>query len=44
MKWVWMDGIIYKDWVKYYLLKSRFDEWKGDLENFIVIYLNFEVV
>ncbi|KAK3369788.1 hypothetical protein B0T24DRAFT_365877 [Lasiosphaeria ovina] len=42
MKWAWMDGITYKDWAKYHLLKSRFDEWQGDLENLIVTHPNLE--
>ncbi|KAK4225158.1 hypothetical protein QBC38DRAFT_269871 [Podospora fimiseda] len=40
MKWAWMDGVTYKDWAKYHLLKSRFDEWKGDLESLIVNHPN----
>ncbi|KAK3984573.1 hypothetical protein QBC44DRAFT_336796 [Cladorrhinum sp. PSN332] len=40
MKWAWMDGVTYKDWAKYHILKSRFDEWKGDLENLIVNHPN----
>jgi hypothetical protein len=36
MKWAWMDGINYRDWQKYHLLKDRFDEWHGDLEQLIV--------
>ncbi|KAK3903193.1 hypothetical protein C8A05DRAFT_14837 [Staphylotrichum tortipilum] len=42
MKWAWMDGVTYKDWAKYHLLKSRFDEWKGDLENHIVSHPSLE--
>ncbi|GAB1319834.1 Transcription factor hoxa13 [Madurella fahalii] len=42
MKWAWMDGVTYKDWAKYHLLKSRFDEWKGDLENHIVTHPSLE--
>ncbi|KAK0661665.1 hypothetical protein QBC41DRAFT_235619 [Cercophora samala] len=42
MKWAWTDGITYKDWAKYHLLKSRFDEWKGDLEKLIVTHPNLE--
>ncbi|KAK4188632.1 hypothetical protein QBC35DRAFT_451134 [Podospora australis] len=42
MKWAWTDGITYKDWAKYHLLKSRFDEWKGDLEQLIVTHPNLE--
>ncbi|KAL8349070.1 hypothetical protein RB601_002075 [Gaeumannomyces tritici] len=36
MKWAWMDGITYKDWAKYHLLKTRFDEWAQDLEKLVV--------
>ncbi|KAL1843545.1 hypothetical protein VTJ49DRAFT_1138 [Mycothermus thermophilus] len=36
MKWAWMDSVTYKDWAKYHLLKSRFDEWKVDLEKHVV--------
>ncbi|KAH8902456.1 hypothetical protein BR93DRAFT_887083 [Coniochaeta sp. PMI_546] len=36
MKWAWMDGITYRDWQKYHLLKDRFDEWHSDLEKLIV--------
>lgn len=42
MKWAWMDGITYKDWAKYHLLKGRFEEWKGDLENLIVTHPSLE--
>lgn len=35
MKWAWMDGVTYKDWAKYHLLKERFDEWEGDLKDLI---------
>lgn len=40
MKWAWTDGITYKDWAKYHLLKNRFDEWRGDLEQLIVTHPN----
>ena len=42
MKWAWMDGVTYKDWAKYHLLKSRFDEWKGDLENHVISHPSLE--
>jgi hypothetical protein len=42
MKWAWMDGVTYKDWAKYHLLKSRFDEWKGDLEKHVVSHPSLE--
>ena len=36
MKWAWMEGVTYKDWAKYHLLKNRFAEWESDLEQLIV--------
>jgi len=42
MKWAWMDGVTYKDWAKYHLLKTRFDEWKADLEKMIVTHPSLE--
>lgn len=36
MKWAWMDAVTYKDWAKYHLLRSRFDEWEKDLEKLVV--------
>lgn len=42
MKWAWTDGITYKDWAKYHLLKSRFDEWKGDLQNHVTSHPSLE--
>ncbi|KAK3368486.1 hypothetical protein B0H63DRAFT_528852 [Podospora didyma] len=42
MKWAWMDGVTYKDWAKYHVLKGRFDEWQGDLENLIVTHPSLE--
>lgn len=38
MKWAWMDGISYKDWAKYHLLRERFTEWEKDLEQMIVTH------
>lgn len=42
MKWAWMDGVTYKDWAKYHELKSRLEEWKGDLESLIVTHPGIE--
>ncbi|KAL2123575.1 hypothetical protein VTJ04DRAFT_4030 [Mycothermus thermophilus] len=42
MKWAWMDGVTYKDWAKFHLLKSRFDEWQGDLEKHVVNHPSLE--
>ncbi|KAM7189242.1 hypothetical protein V8F20_010246 [Naviculisporaceae sp. PSN 640] len=42
MKWAWMDGVTYKDWAKYHELKSRLEEWKGDLESLIVTHPSIE--
>lgn len=38
MKWAWMDGVTYKDWAKFHLLKERFEEWQGDFEKLIVTH------
>lgn len=35
MKWAWMEGVTYKDWKKYHLLKDRFAEWETDLKELI---------
>lgn len=35
MKWAWMDGVTYKDWKKYHLLKDKFNEWETDLKDLI---------
>lgn len=35
MKWAWMEGVTYKDWQKYHLLKDRFAEWETDLKDLI---------
>jgi len=42
MKWAWTDGVTYKDWAKFHLLKSRFEEWKDDLEKLIVSHPSLE--
>lgn len=42
MKWAWMDGVTYKDWAKYHLLKERFDEWQVDLKNLITNHPGLE--
>ncbi|KAH6629902.1 hypothetical protein B0J18DRAFT_462813 [Chaetomium sp. MPI-SDFR-AT-0129] len=42
MKWAWTDGITYKDWQKYHLLKSRFDEWKLDLQQHVTSHPTLE--
>ncbi|OJJ50539.1 hypothetical protein ASPZODRAFT_11404 [Penicilliopsis zonata CBS 506.65] len=28
MRWAWMDGVTYKDWARYYALKSDFEDWR----------------
>ncbi|KAH8898402.1 hypothetical protein GQ53DRAFT_636608 [Thozetella sp. PMI_491] len=38
MKWAWMEGVTYKDWAKYHLLKDRFDEWQEDIKQLIVTH------
>ncbi|KAK2604902.1 hypothetical protein N8I77_007794 [Diaporthe amygdali] len=42
MKWAWMDGVTYKDWAKYHLLKERFDEWQSELKNLITSHPGLE--
>lgn len=42
MKWAWMDGVTYKDWAQYHLLKERFDEWQVDLKNLITNHPGLE--
>ncbi|KFY47102.1 hypothetical protein V494_00170, partial [Pseudogymnoascus sp. VKM F-4513 (FW-928)] len=35
MRWAWTDGITHKDWAKYHALKSKFDEWRRDVEEVV---------
>jgi hypothetical protein len=42
MKWAWMDGVTYKDWAKYHLLRERFDEWQAELKNLITSHPGLE--
>jgi hypothetical protein len=35
MRWAWTDGITHKDWAKYHKLKSKFDEWRLDVEKIV---------
>lgn len=39
MRWAWMEGISYKDWENYHLLKKTFDEWRQEVE---AVALNHE--
>ncbi|KAF8861357.1 hypothetical protein BDZ45DRAFT_800082 [Acephala macrosclerotiorum] len=32
MRWAWIDGVTHKDWAKYHQLKTKFDEWRYDVE------------
>jgi hypothetical protein len=32
MRWAWLDGVTHKDWTKYHQLKTKFDEWRDDVE------------
>ncbi|KUJ19218.1 uncharacterized protein LY89DRAFT_484618 [Mollisia scopiformis] len=32
MRWAWIDGVTHKDWSKYHQLKTKFDEWRYDVE------------
>lgn len=42
MKWAWMEGVTYKDWAKYHLLKDRFDEWETDLKHLITSHAGLQ--
>ncbi|KAJ5207324.1 hypothetical protein N7491_002043 [Penicillium cf. griseofulvum] len=33
MRWAWMDGVTYKDWAKYYALKTQLEEWRNEIRN-----------
>lgn len=35
MRWAWTDGITHKDWAKYHKLKTKFDEWRLDVEKVV---------
>jgi len=35
MRWAWTDGITHKDWTKYHQLKTKFDEWRVDVEEVV---------
>lgn len=39
MRWAWMEGISYKDWENYHLLKKTFDQWRQEVE---AVVLNHE--
>jgi hypothetical protein len=32
MRWAWSEGITHKDWSKYHAMKTKFDEWRKDVE------------
>lgn len=32
MRWAWTEGITHKDWTKYHAMKTKFDEWRKDVE------------
>lgn len=42
MRWAWTDGITHKDWKKYHLLKTKFDEWRTDVENVLTEHPGLE--
>jgi len=35
MRWAWTDGITHRDWAKYHQLKTKFDEWRVDVEDVV---------
>lgn len=34
-RWAWTDGITHKDWKKYHAMKTKFDEWRNDVEEVV---------
>lgn len=35
MRWAWMEGVTYKDWSNYHLLKKTFDKWRNQVEEVV---------
>lgn len=42
MRWAWTDGITHKDWSKYHQLKTKFDEWRYDVEKVVTEHPGLE--
>ena len=42
MRWAWTDGITHKDWKKYHQLKTKFDEWRTDVEKVLTEHPGLE--
>jgi hypothetical protein len=42
MRWAWIDGVTHKDWAKYHQLKTKFDEWRYDVEKTAVEHPGLE--
>lgn len=42
MRWAWTDGITHKDWAKYHQLKTKFDEWRVDVEKVAIEHPGLE--
>ena len=42
MRWAWTDGITHKDWTKYHQLKTKFDEWRLDVEKVVTEHPGLE--
>lgn len=32
MRWAWLDGVTHRDWTKYHAMKTKFDDWRMDVE------------
>lgn len=38
MRWAWTEGITHKDWSKYHAMKTKFDEWRKDVEEVAIAH------
>jgi hypothetical protein len=38
MRWAWTEGITHKDWAKYHAMKTKFDEWRNDVEEVVTAH------
>lgn len=44
MRWVWMDGVTYKDWEDYHALKEEFEDWKARFREIGLRHARIEAV
>ncbi|KAI0128271.1 hypothetical protein BJ170DRAFT_594129 [Xylariales sp. AK1849] len=38
MKWAWMDGVTYKHWQQFHVLRENFDVWVEDLKHLVITH------